>query len=95
MEVVPQPSKKQRTNKAGKSAKSTPTKTTKSKYSSKDLWTTVGFIWPAHERPPGLLQDRDWVNAQSYESISLMKKAGIFVIYILLVLLYIKLILNF
>ena len=76
VEEVPPPSKRAKTNKSSRGAKSSSTRATRSKHSSKDLWTTIEYIWPAHERPPGLLQDRDWVNAQSYESISLMRKAG-------------------
>ena len=39
-----------------------------------DLWSTLDFIWPPSERPPGQLQDREWVNSQTYEKISMMKK---------------------
>lgn len=42
-----------------------------------DNWTTWESIWPASERPQGQLQDRDWVNGQTYERISMMKKAGL------------------
>ena len=87
IEVIAPTSKKRKLT--GRSKRSNPAGTTKAKDSNKDLWTTVGYIWPAHERPPGLLQDREWVNSQSYESISLMRKAGIFVIFYLYLSLFI------
>ena len=63
-----------RSSKGSKSTPARPAEPMEQAQSTNDLWSTINYIWPAHERPPGLLQDRKWVNSQSYESISLMKK---------------------
>ena len=42
-----------------------------------DMWSIMeSGIWVAADRPPGQFQDRDWINSQSYETLSMMKKVS-------------------
>ena len=45
--------------------------------SSTDMWSVMesGF-WLAADRPSGQFQDRSWINSQSYETLSMMKKVS-------------------
>ena len=59
--------------KPSRSARST--RTGRSTFSDTDMWSVMeaGF-WVAADRPGGQFQDRAWINSQSYETLSMMKK---------------------
>ena len=76
------PTKRQRKGTgSGSQARSKPARkqkaTSKGADSNTDLFSILeAGVWPAAERPPGVFQNREWINSKSYESLSMMKKAS-------------------
>ena len=87
MEQDSSPPKKSRRGGTSATSRSRPARSSKTSKSSgsasalsTDMWSVMesGF-WLAADRPSGQFQDRSWINSQSYETLSMMKKVSSYV----------------
>ena len=87
MEQDSSPPKKSRRGGTSATSRSRPARSSKTSKSSgsasassTDMWSVMesGF-WLAADRPSGQFQDRSWINSQSYETLTMMKKVSSYV----------------